>query len=128
MLTLMMFNIYFDIVKQTELYVLLDTFVKQLNDNNYDIHAIKQTRKKLNRIVKKHILLYPLLFNVIVCIDTFINIIENKNNEIIDQNKSLIIQRKRFLKKINKLNNDIKKLTSLKSIYGYDNTIQIFPE
>ena len=123
----MIFNIYCDIIKQTDVYILLDTFVKQLKANNYDIHAIKQTRKKLKRIVKKHILLYPLFSNVIVCIDTFIRIIEDKNNEILDQNKSFIIQRKQLLNKINKLNNDIKKLTALKSIYGFDNSIQVFP-
>jgi hypothetical protein len=130
MLAIMIFNIYCDIIKQTDVYILLDTFVKQLKTNNYDIRAIKQTRKKLKHIVKKHILLYPLFSNVIVCIDTFIHIIEdknNENNEILDQNKSLIIQRKQLLNKINKLNNDIKKLTALKSIYGFDNSIRVFP-
>ncbi len=151
----MMFNIYCDIIKQTDVYILLDTLVKQLNADKINIHTIKTTRKQFKRIVKKDILLYPLLINVIVCIDKFINIIENKNNEIRDVNNSLAIknkeiqqqrnnfkternnfkternnfktEREQLKKEIIKLNNDIKKLNALKTLHGFSNTIQVFP-
>jgi hypothetical protein len=132
---LMIFNIYCDIIKQTSIYILLDTLVKQLNAEKFDIHTIKQTRKQIKRIIKKDILLYPWLNNVIVCIDKFIRIIENKNNEICVVNNSLTIknkelqqQRERFKKEIIKLNNEIKKLNALKTVNGFSNTIQIYPE
>ena len=120
----LMFNIFFDIIQQTDLYLLLDKFTKQIDD--FDIHKIKQIRKQIKHLSKKHIILHPYLRNVLVCIDKLVCIMEQKNNQIIH----LTSYNKILQKHCKQLLCEVEKLKKLKTINGFGGTttIQVFPE